>query len=93
MSVSIRVDRMSPEKEKKITALFREYSEDFYWMLDNIDRLKKEFPDKYIAVKDFKVRDSDKNFLKLIKRLKSQGKNIEDYVIEFVNTGETKYLF
>lgn len=84
---------MSPIKERKMTALFREYSGDFYWILNNIDTLTEKYPNKYIAVKNEQIIASDDSIKQLLTRFKKEGKNPDDYVIEFIQKGEIKYLF
>jgi len=93
MTETIRVSRISPERERKLSALFVKYTPDFYWILDNLKKLTDKFPDTYIAVDDCDVKYSDKNLEKLISKIKKDGKNVEDYVIEFISSKEKKYLF
>lgn len=93
MSVLFKVDRMSPENRAKITSRFNKYSEDLTWILGNMDWLKENFPNMYIAVENRSVMDSDDDFKRLKKRMQRAGKDLENYTIEFIQTGETKYLF
>ena len=93
MSVSVRVDRMSLEKEKQMSARFLKHNSDFYWILDHMDELVEDHPNMYIAVKDLTVKAADTTLERLEKRILDAGNNLDDYIIEFIQSGEIKYLF
>ena len=93
MSVSIRVDRIPVEIEKKLTMRYLTYTRDFNWILENMESLIRDFPDTYIAVKEHEVKYWNKNVDKLISKIKDDGNDIDDYVIEFITTQELKFLF
>lgn len=56
----------------------------YLWIFAHIDELRKDFPDKYIAVDDEQVRFSADKIDALITEITSANRNVEDYVIEFV---------
>lgn len=93
MSVSVRVRRLPPETESKITQLFKNHREDFNWILDNMETLIDQYPNMYIAVKKLEVTDADKKINELERRIIQSGKSLSDHTIEFIHPGETKYLF
>lgn len=93
MSASVRVDRLSPEKEKILSAHFQKHNGDFYWILDHMDELVETHANKYIAVKNLKVRAADTTLERLKKRIRDSGNDLDDYIVEFIQSGEIKYLF
>ncbi len=66
-------------------AKFERLKDNFSWFYSNYDRIKKDFPNQYVAVKDRKYIDNDVDLETLIKRL--DLKNYDDSIaIEFINS-------
>lgn len=56
--------------------------EDYKWFESNFEKLKKVYKDKWIAIKDKKVIESDKYFLRLIKKLRDKNIDTRFVLIE-----------
>jgi len=66
-------------------AKFERLKDNFSWFYSNYDRIKKDFHNQYVAVKDRKHIDNDVDLETLIKRL--DLKNYDDSIaIEFINS-------
>ena len=59
--------------------------EDIQWFDANLDQLKSEYNNKFIAFHDKQVLDSDKNLDELMRRLQEKGVNISNVFIKFVS--------
>jgi len=63
----------------------KDFSRDMDWIYENQDQLRKEYPNKYVAVMNLKVIDSDPNLQNLIRKLKEKGKNPGEIPIEYIS--------
>ncbi|MEA2055053.1 MAG: DUF5678 domain-containing protein [Candidatus Thermoplasmatota archaeon] len=64
--------------------VLEDYEKDNRWISENYEQIKKEYTEKYIAVKDKNIIDANKNSDKLIKRLRERNEELERIVIEFI---------
>jgi len=69
----------------------RKFNQNLEWFQDNYETLKQQFKGEFVAIKDEKVIDNDKDYIKLINKLKSKYDDIKTIVVEQVN--ENKYIY
>jgi len=82
----------TPIKDRKLLEGFRRFARDYDWILDNMDVLLREYPDKHIAVADEKVIFANDNIKELLENIKESGKDDDDFVIEYINSRNIKLL-
>jgi len=63
---------------------FEKIRENFEWFYENYEDLKRNFSNRYVAVKDRRQIDSDKKLEVLLKRLNLSNCD-ESIAIEYVN--------
>ena len=73
------------EKNEQILKRIVDFSRNMDWISENQEKLRKKYPNKYIAVMSLKVIDSDSDLQSLIRKLKEKGKNPGDVPIEFMS--------
>ena len=59
-------------------------NQDMDWIVRNYNKLRIEYPDKWIAVKDKKVVDSDNDLEPLLQRLKERHETAIGFATEFI---------
>jgi hypothetical protein len=62
-----------------------DFNEDFQWFLRSREQLLPKYEDKWVAIYNKKVLDSDKNLTTLVKRLKTKGFKPEQMLIQFLS--------
>ena len=73
--------------EKLILKQLKSFRRSTSWIVKNMERMRSEYPDQYVAVYHRKVIDADADFDKLFKRL--EGKyNMSHVAIEFIPSEE-----
>jgi len=70
----------------------KDFSRDMDWIYENQDQLRKEYPNKYVAVMNLKVIDSDPDLQNLIRKLKEKGKNPGEIPIEYISEEPTRLI-
>lgn len=75
LKVEMRVTR-----ESKVAAP----NQDMDWIVRNYNKLRTEYPDKWIAVKDKKIVDSDTDLEPLLQRLKEKHGTAIGFATEFI---------
>lgn len=78
-------EREAKMKEEEILRGIKEFSRDMDWLSKKHEELRKEFADKYIAIMNRRVIDSDPDLQKLLRRLKESGKNPSEIPVEFIS--------
>lgn len=78
--------------EKKITEIAKKQMENKKWLDSNYRELKDKYNNKYIAVEEMKVIDSDKDLNSLIERLKTSKKDLGQIIIEPIYSEDLKLL-
>jgi len=63
---------------------------DLEWFNTNLERLKSEYDNMFVAFADKKIIDSDSVLDNLISKLKNKGIDISNIFIEFVS--KTKFI-
>ena len=78
--------------QKRILAVFAEMERNARWISRNIDELRSEFQDEYVAVFQQHVVEHAKSRAELLEKLKRRP-NINDSVaIEFISSKNMKFL-
>jgi predicted DNA-binding protein (UPF0278 family) len=90
LPVNRRVD-MNVNQTEILRSIRRE-QRNSEWINKSISTLRKKFGDRYIAVKDRKVIDSDEDFDALLLRIRKQG-DPESVTIEFVTPAENIWKY
>lgn len=78
--------------ENEITAITKKLIVSKKWLYENYEKLRETYANKYVAVDDQCILDSDKDMKLLIKRLKKNSKNINEIMIELINSKNIKLL-
>lgn len=78
-------------KESETSNVMKQYHKSKKFYIDNRHNLIKKYKNKYIAMLDKKVIDSDENFSNLASRIYRKYGN-QPFYIPFVNTIEKKYI-
>lgn len=78
--------------EKKITENAKKQMENKKWLDNNYERLKEKYNNKYIAVENKEIIDSDDDLHCLIERLKISKKDIDQIIIEPIYSEDLKLL-
>jgi len=77
---------MNVNQEEILRSIRRE-QRNSEWINNSMSTLRKKFGDRYIAVKNRKVIDSDEDFETLLSRIRKAG-NPESATFEFVTAEE-----
>jgi len=78
-------------EEAQILQSIRREQRNAEWINGSMSKLRKEFGDRYVAVKNRKVIDSDKDFDGLLARIRSM-KDPEAVTIEFITAEECIWI-
>jgi hypothetical protein len=79
--------KMVEYDEKLILKQLRSFSRSTSWIAKNMERMRSDYPDQYIAVYNRKVIDTDVDFDTLFRRL--EGKyDMSQVTIEFIPSEE-----
>ena len=78
--------------EKKITENAKKQLENKKWLDETYDKLKEKYNNKYIAVENKEIIDSDEDLHCLIERLKKIKKDIDQILIEPIYSEDLKML-
>ena len=70
----------------------RKFDEDLEWFQRNYEKLKKEYKGEYVAVKNRKIIDHDKDARMLLGRLKQKYNNISSLVVEYISEHKVEYV-
>lgn len=72
-------------ESQAITQMIMSGSKDLQWFDSNLNRLKKEYDNNFIAFHNERIIDADPNLESLIGKLKSRGINLSEVLIKFVS--------
>ena len=72
-------------ESQAITQMIISGSRDLQWFDVNLNRLKNEYNNNFIAFHNEKIIDADQNLENLIGKLKSKGVNLSEVLIKFVS--------
>jgi hypothetical protein len=62
-----------------------DFNKDFQWFLQSREKLLSKYENKWVAISNNKILDSDKNLTALVKRLKAKGLQPEQTLIQFLS--------
>jgi hypothetical protein len=71
---------------------FKAYEQNMTWFRTHYGRLKKDHPDKFVAISNGKVIDSNKTLEGLLGRLRRQHSDMSSLAIEFVSSNEAELI-
>ncbi len=71
--------------DEKMAELAQKLMADMKWLHDNYDSITEKYSNKFVAVEDGKIIDSDVEMDILIKKLEKGNKNPDTLLIELVN--------
>jgi hypothetical protein len=72
------------KKTAEILKGLQEFSADMDWIDAELERLRKEYPNKYIAVHNRRVIEADSDLQSLIRKLREKNLNPGDIPVEFI---------
>jgi len=93
--LDLKTSESQREQEKKNEQILRgivDFSRNMDWISENQEKLRKKYPNKYIAVVNLKVIDSDSDLQILIRKLKEKGKSPSEIPIEFIAEKPTRLI-
>lgn len=61
-----------------------DYTEDSRWLREHYNEIRKDYANKYVAVKDHHIVGADENADRLLERLRETQEDLRSVVIEFV---------
>jgi len=95
MSSILTVKRDLPTRDdvNSILARIRRLEEDYKWIFSNIEQLREQYNDKFIAVKDKEIVFSSEDIETLRNLVKDSESAMEDFAIANVSTEERSLLF
>jgi hypothetical protein len=62
-----------------------DFNKDFQWFLQSREKLLSKYENKWVAISNNKILDSDENLTALVKRLKAKGLQPEQTLIQFLS--------
>ena len=71
----------------------RRLTEDLEWLIENEERLRKEYPDKFVAIQKKSVKFSADNMEDLLSAITSSGKNASDFITHYLTKAKRTFLF
>ena len=70
---------------KEVTSTLIKFNKDYKWFLQNREKLLYKYENKWVAIQNQKVLDSNENLTKLIEKLKAKGLPPEQILIQYVS--------
>ncbi|MDD5778707.1 MAG: DUF5678 domain-containing protein [Candidatus Thermoplasmatota archaeon] len=64
--------------------MFARYRQDSRWLMDNYGRIKREYANRYIAVKDGEIIESGDTSSQLFASLRRRREDLRTVLIEFI---------
>ena len=78
--------------ESEVLALIRNKRRNSSWVQEQMPELRKEYPRKFIAVKDREIVDSDRSFDALLRRVRRRQGDLGTITFEFISERECIYV-
>ncbi|XHH08596.1 MAG: hypothetical protein ACFCUE_13655 [Candidatus Bathyarchaeia archaeon] len=66
---------------------------DYKWIISHNKKLRKEYPNQYIAVENQSVRYAEKTVEALMASITKNSEKVENFAIEYINQQPNKLLF
>lgn len=79
-------------EEKELVAKHNSLSSEYRWIFANTEKLRKEHPNKYIAVKNEQVVFAYDDAKRLLEKIAQTGSNPDDFAIEYIHKKPTSFL-
>lgn len=77
----------------QIAQELRGFEENMNWLNKHYEKLKKQYPDKYVAVFDKKVVDHDSDLSTLVRRLETNyAKESNKIAVKYVTTKKIELI-
>lgn len=86
------VKEFKPEVKKKLLEKNRRAMEDISWIFANEEKLRTEYPDKYIAVEDKKVEFYSETIEGLVSKINSSNRKVDDFSIEYIRVKPATFI-
>lgn len=80
------------DKKAEINRTFKLFISNTNWINSNLDTLRKQHPDEYIAVCNRKIVFTDKDLSDLKEKLRKENVDLQKTAIEFVRKKPIKLL-
>ena len=80
----VSMSKMEKEERSELAEIMLKFKANSRWMFDHLDDLRKDHLNEYIAVYDQKLVDGDKDFKRLVDRLRARYTEIRSIVIEYI---------
>jgi hypothetical protein len=88
-----RIEKIVPElDEKRIAELIDKHNQNSVWIIKRDSKLRKQLPNKYIAVRNSEIVYDNDNLTDLLKYLQEKFENIDDITIDFITEKPLKLL-
>lgn len=71
--------------EKEMTELTKRLFANKIWLSEHYEKIAETYVNKFVAIEDDQILDSDEDMDVLVKRLKKKNKNIDHLLIELIN--------
>lgn len=72
---------------------FSRLQKDYNWILSHENELRNEFPNKYVAVENGKVRFVDDTMQSLMTKISANNEEVDNFAIEYVSEQPRNFLF
>jgi hypothetical protein len=79
--------------DKNLQMKYRRLQQDYLWILVNEEKLRKGYPNKYIAVQNQTVGFVDDSIEGIVLKITQSGRQVEDYAIEYIGQHPVNFLF
>ena len=85
---------ISKSEQKKIASMLKEAEESMKWIIENYDRLRTQYGDKWVAVRKGGVLASDPDYEKLVKTLEQTQSETElsRIAVDFISINPPNFL-
>ena len=80
------------KRENELNHKFKLFLSNTKWINTNIEELKKQYPDRYIAVCQKRVIQTDRDLTDLKRRLRELNVDLDKVTIEFIKEKPLKLL-
>ena len=71
---------------------FKAFHQNMEWFRAHYGQLKRDHPDKFVAIRNGKVTSSDKTLEGLLGSLRKKYSDISSFAIEFVSSSEAELI-
>ncbi|MFA6436875.1 MAG: DUF5678 domain-containing protein [Candidatus Paceibacterota bacterium] len=85
---------MDDIQKRDVRTILDASTEDAKYFYENLESLRQQYPDKYVAIHDGEVIASGKNYSKLLQRLRTQygQRAVSSFFINFVDLHPVSWI-